>query len=330
MKKFTSPDGVFEIDIPVEWDYRNEIVGLENSPPFSFEPFRNSIGCFQVSHYKKEKNKYQGFRNKHEYFENNLKFIKQMIDENDGFIILVWATTVKDYFFMAKYVYQKTNVINDKLEKEIEKVENSIKSLICIEPNSRILATHLYRYEKFVASLGATFDLKVKAIENQSAIELIIINANQIDAYLRLSIVLKYQILDNTKLFRIKYLFQDHNDKPINEKNIYREAQEMKIIDIDLYNELFVLYNERNKIVHRYIITDIKTFTLYKIAFEYEKMSEKIRLILRKIEAEQFTKKVGYYSIKNPHRNTDESHAMLLKSMINEKHFLDHFYRDLE
>ncbi|MBP1165263.1 hypothetical protein J2787_000804 [Chryseobacterium rhizosphaerae] len=330
MKKFTSPDGVFEIDIPIEWDYRNEIMGLENSPPFSFEPFRNSIGCFQLSHYKKEKNKYQRFKNKHEYFENNLKFEKRQIDENDGFIIIIWATTVKDFFFMAKYVYQKIKVINNKLEKEIEKVENSLKSLICIEPNSRTLATHLYRYEKFVASLGATFDLKAKAIENESAIELLIINANQIDAYLRLSIVLKYQILDNTKLFRIKYLFQDQDDKPINEKNIYREAQEMKIIDINLYNKLFDLYNERNKIVHRYIITDIKTFTLYKIAFEYEKMTEKMRLILRKIETEQFTKKVGYHSIKNPHRNKEESHVRLLKSMINEKHFLDQFHRDLE
>lgn len=197
-------------------------------------------------------------------------------------------------------------------------------------PGSRVLATHNYRYEKFVAALGATFDLQFRALENESTIELIIINANQIDAYLRLSIVLKSQILDNTKLFRTKYLFQDQKDKPINEKEIYREAKDMKIVDDELCDELFALYNERNKIVHRYIITDIKTYALYKTAYEYQKMSEKIRLILRGIETEQFDKKVGYFSHKDPDSEMEINNELFLKSMINEKHFLNDFYRNFE
>lgn len=156
MKKFTSPDGVFEIEIPIEWDYRNEIFGFENKPPFSFEPFRNSVGCFQISHYKKEKGKYNGFNNKHEYFDRNLKFEKNYF-ENNEYVVITWATTVKDFFFMAKYVYQKTQISSNKLETEITKVENSLKSLICIAPKSRVLATHFYRYEKFLAALGCYF-----------------------------------------------------------------------------------------------------------------------------------------------------------------------------
>lgn len=330
MKIFTSPDGVFEITVPIQWDYKNEIVGFENIPPFSFEPFKDSLGCFQISHYKKEKNQYKGFINEHNYFQNNLKFEKKIIDENDGFIIILWATTVKEYFFMAKYVYRPSRVKGVELKKEIEKAENSLKSLICIDPKSRLLAIQIYRYEKFAASLGATFDLKEQAIKNASPIELIIINANQIDAYLRLSIILKYQILENSKLFKIKYLLQDENDKPITEKDIYNEALKMQIIDSELHKELFNLYNTRNKIVHRYIITDIKTFTLFKTAYEYEQMSEKIRLILREVEKKQYNKKVGYHSNKDPHGNISEDKVKHFKSMVNEKHFLDDFYRNFK
>lgn len=104
----------------------------------------------------------------------------------------------------------------------------------------------------------------------------------------------------------------------------------MNIINANLYDELFDLYNERNKIVHRYVITDIKTYTLYKTAYEYEKMSEKIRLILRGIETEQFDKKVGYFRHKDPYCGVGKNDELFLKSMINEKHFLNDFYRNFE
>lgn len=49
MKFFTHPDGIFEIRIPLDWHYKNDIVGYENKSPFSFELFQNTQGCFQIS-----------------------------------------------------------------------------------------------------------------------------------------------------------------------------------------------------------------------------------------------------------------------------------------
>lgn len=330
MKIFTAPDGVFEIQIPIDWDYRNEIFGFKNESPFSFEPFKNSLGCFQLSYYKKEKDKYQGFKNNHNYFQNNLKFEKGILEDNDNFKIITWATTVQDYFFMAKYIYQPKKVNQKDINKEIDKVENVLSSLMCIEPKSRLQAKHFFRFEKFNAALAATFDLKYKAFKNKSPIEIIVLNANQIDAYLRLAIVLKYQISEKTDLFRLEYLFQDESDRPIMEKQIYKKALELQIINQIVYDKLFELYNKRNKVVHRYIITDIKTFNLHEYAYQYEQIAEDIRVILEKIEKEQFEKKVGYYKSKNPHREKNINEINWLKSLVNEKHFMNNFYRDLK
>lgn len=328
MKTFTSPDGIFEIQIPIDWDYQNELHGIENESPFSFKPFKNPMGCFQISHYIKQQLDSQRFSNQ-DYFERNLKFEKTKIDENDGFILILWGTWVKENFFMAKYIYRPSLVDEQVVLKEIYKAEECLKSLICIEPQSRIQAIHFYRYEKFLSALAATFDLLQRALQNEFPIELIIVYASQIDAYLRLCIVLKYQIIEKSNLFKIQYLYQDKTDKAINEKRIYKEAVEMKIITTEIYDMLFNLYNERNKIVHRYIISDIKTFMLFEIAEKYKMMAENIRLILAGIEKEQFENKTGYYGTKDPLIDKTMEHADFLKSMVNEKHSTERFYRQL-
>lgn len=328
MKTFTNPEGIFEIHIPIDWDYQNELYGYENESPFSFQPFKNPLGCFQISHYNKQQ-PYNKIFSSQGYFERNLKFEKTKIDQNDGFVIILWGTWVKENFFMAKYIYRPLLVDEQLVLKEIDKAEECLKSLMFIEPQSRKQAIHFYRYEKFLSALAATFDLTQRAQENESSIELIIIYASQIDAYLRLCIVLKYQIIEKSNLFKIKYLYQDKTDKAITEKRIYKEAHDMGIISTKIYDFLFNLYAERNKIVHRYIISDIKTLILDEIAEKYEMMTEAVRLILAGIEKEQFENHTGYYGRKNPHIDKNMENADFLKSMVNEKHFSDKFYRQL-
>jgi hypothetical protein len=46
MKYFTHPEGIFEIKIPLDLHYKNEVAGYENVSPFSFELFQNTQGCF--------------------------------------------------------------------------------------------------------------------------------------------------------------------------------------------------------------------------------------------------------------------------------------------
>jgi hypothetical protein len=329
MKYFTHPEGIFEIKIPLDWYYKNEVAGYENKSPFSFELFEDTQGCFQISCYHKSEQKLNPTIPKHGYNNNNLKFSQTELPDSE-FKILLWATVVEDYFFMAKYVCQPNNLNLKIIKEQIAKVENSLSTLMCLSPDRREYAIGFDRFEKFNASLAASFDLKNKAVKNTSFIELIIIDANQIDAYLRLCIAFKFQIIENTALFKLEYLYQGENDRPLTEKKIYDKAKEMGILSDDQHKKLYMLYDLRNKVVHRYIITDIKTIELLKIAYEYELLCEEIRLVLRNIETEQFEKKVGYNGSKDPHRDRDKSYVDELFSMVNDKHYYKEFHRNVK
>ena len=230
---------------------------------------------------------------------------------------------------MAKYVCQPTKLNVENIKKQIEKVEISLSTLMCLSVDRREYAVNYDRFEKFHVSLAASFDLKNKAIKNRSFIELIIIIANQIDAYLRLCIVHKFQIIENTTLFKLEYLYQSENDRPLMEKKIYDKAKEMNILSEEKHSDLYKLYDLRNKVVHRYIITDIKTIELRKISDEYQSLCEDIRLILADIETEQFEKKIGYHGTKDPNREKDQNLVDELLSMVNDKHFSREFHRKL-
>jgi hypothetical protein len=269
MKYFTHPEGIFEIKIPLDWHYKNEVAGYENRSPFSFELFQNTQGCFQISCYHESEQKINPNLPKSNYNNNKLEFILTELPDSE-FKILLWATVVEDYVFMAKYVCQPTKLNLKIIKKQIEKVEESLTTLMCLSFDRRQFAVSCDRFEKFNASLAASFDLKNKAIKNHSFIELIIINANQIDAYLRLCIVHKFQIIETTSLFKLEYLYQAKNDKPLMEKKIYDKAKEMNIISNEQLIKLYRLYDLRNKVVHRYIITDIKTREIRDIGYDYE------------------------------------------------------------
>jgi len=326
MKYFTHPNGIFEIKIPLDWYYKNEVAGYENISPFSFELFENTQGCFQISCYHKDEKKINPSLPNGNYNKNELEFIQTELPDSE-FKMLLWATVVQDYFFMAKYICQPTKENLEIIKRQIKKVEIALSTLICLSSDRRALAVSYDRLEKFNASLAASFDLKNEALDNRSFIELIIINANQIDAYLRLCIAFKYQIIENTTLFKLEYLHQSENDKPLMEKKIYDKAKEMNILSDEQHNKLYMLYDLRNKVVHRYIITDIKTKELAGIGYQYEVLCEEIRLVLASIENEQYDNKVGYHGSKDPNRERDQNHVDELHSMVNDKHFHKEFYR---
>ena len=328
MKFFTHPEGIFEIQIPNDWYYKNEVAVHENVSPFSFELYHNHCGCFQISVYNKTEKEINSNFAIQNYNTNNLNFVESELPDRD-FKIYLWATVVQDYFFMAKYVCQPTKSNQKQISLELEKVKDVLSSLMCLSDDRRQLAIGFDRFDKFNSSLGASFDLKNKAFENHCFIQFIIVIANQIDAYLRICIVLKYQLIERNHNFKIEYLHQKDDDKPLMEKKIYDKAKELEIINENQHTELYELYNLRNKVVHRYIITDFKTFQLPEISLKYEILCEEIRLILRDVELEQFNKKIGYYSSKHPHRKRSDNHIKELKSYVNEKHLYTEYFRDL-
>ncbi len=108
-----------------------------------------------------------------------------------------------------------------------------------------------------MAAIASIIELKNGAIEKDSFIEYIVFSANHIDALLRLSIILNNQLINSNEEIDIKLLFQSESDKAIMEHSIYKQCLDLNIISRSLFDGLENLNKERNKVIHRYIITDI-------------------------------------------------------------------------
>lgn len=329
MKYFTEPSGKFVLKIPTEWQYKNIAVGHEEVSPFSFELYENSIGAFQISCYSDQEKPINKKIPAQKFDTSKLDFIKQRMD-GGGFNMHLWFARVEDHMFMAKYIYETSKQDDHEIPIELEKVENSLETLELISPENRSLALELDKYEKFMASLAASFDLKYKAIENKSIIELMIIIANQIDAYLRMAIVMKKQLREKTNRIDISLLYQGENDPPIMERKIYKQAKDLDIVSQSTFNKLNQLYTDRNKVIHRFIISEFKTVYLYEIVYDYEEICETVRLSLKDVEELQFKEGIGIHgNDRHPAEEPTEQNINMLYSQVNDKHLIKELFRDI-
>ncbi len=331
MKHWTEPNGIFIVNIPIEWQYKNVVVqnGAEKSP-FSFVPYENEneLGCFQLSCYPLSE---KGI-NHHfpiQKSDSKIEWIESRLDDKE-FDVLIFHAQVDDQLCLAKYIYSAEKR-NDKMTLEqIGKAHKALKTFRVISQNDRKLAANLNKYDNFIGSLAASYDLLNHAIENDSYIELIVILSNQTDAFLRMSIILKKQLLNRTNDIEVKYLFQDENEKGIMERNIYSNSFELGIISEDIFKELNNLYNLRNRVIHRYIISNIKTREIDKIAYDFAVANEKIRLILKQYEEMQFGKGYGIYGRGFSKKDKfDETEYKRAYAMVNDKHLLERLKRKI-
>src|SRR6185312_6586430 len=164
-----------------------------------------------------------------------------------------------------------------------------------------------------------------------SLIELLIIIANQIDAYLRMAIVMKKQLQDKTNRIDIALLYQGENDNPIMERKIYKQAKDLGIISQDTFDKLEKLYEERNKVVHRYIISEFKTRYLYEIVYEYDNICETVRLCLKSVEDQQFSEGFGIHGNgRNPNEEPTDNDINVMYSQVNDKHLIKDLFRTIK
>ena len=329
MKHWTEPNGYFIVNIPIEWQYKNVVYeNIEEKSPYSFELYENPIGCFQLSCYplsEKEVNPIFPIQ------QNNSKinWVQSRMDD-EKFDMLLFHAQVDDLLCMAKYIYSADLRNDNRIKEQIEKVKIALDSFRVIPKSDRELAKNLDKHDNFLASLAASCDLLNNAFETESYIEMIVILANQIDAFLRSSIILHEQLENQTNNIEVKYIFQANDEVGINERKIYKKAQELKIIDDKTLKKLNDLYNLRNRVIHRYIISFIKTRDIIKIAYDYILINEEVRLILKEYEEMQYGKGFGVYG-RGYSRNDefDETEYKRVYSWANDKHLIEKFKRKL-
>jgi hypothetical protein len=225
MKIFTEPDGKFLITVPTEWEYKNVIFNAREGDPHSFELYAEPVGCFQINckQINAEITKLisaNGLK-KQNANTTNLNFVEKHI-VTEGFIVDAWLAVVEEHFFLVKYIYKATLKDSEIVAKEVEKAKESIKTIMFTDPNVRDFFIAKDRFNKFMMSIVACIDLRNSAYQKGAFIELVILIANQIDAQLRITLILKSQLVNKNDNIDIRLLHQKDNDKAIMEREIYK------------------------------------------------------------------------------------------------------------
>ena len=234
-----------------------------------------------------------------------------------------------DQALIGKYIYDAGLESDERIAEQLKIVNQILNSVVIVPPNDRKLAADLDKFDRFTGSLAASHDLLYSAIDSESFVEIIAIAANQIDAYLRLSLVIAKQLNEQTNNIETRYLFQADGERGIMERKVFDDAVEFDVIDQETFDNLSELYDLRNRVIHRYIISNIRTRDLVDIASRYLNALEKTRLILRDFEQRQADKLFGVYGKKFGKTSATEDSVRRLHASANDKHLIEKFKRNV-
>ena len=327
MKHWTEPNGIFLIQIPTEWQYLNPVVeGEEEKSPYNFQPYENANGCFQISRYPLEE---IAPRLADEYPNGVPELIwrPSRMDDSDFCVHMFYGISA-DQALIGKYIHDASLDSDEKINEELRLVDKILKSVVIVPSEDRKLASDMEKFDRFQGALAASYDLLDNAIESGSFVEVVAVSANQIDAFLRLSIVITIQLKNQTDEVPIKYLFQAEAERGLMERKIYDDALKYNVIKYNDHKELNSLYKLRNRVIQRYIISNIKTRDLPSIALRYIDACDKVRLILRDLENKQKDCQYGVYGKKfMKFSKPDDAAIKRLFADVNDKHLIRKFAR---
>jgi hypothetical protein len=115
------------------------------------------------------------------------------------------------------------------------------------------------RLKDFMSGFAAASELLHRAFSNGFLVEAVVLGAAVIDGSLRIGLILQHQIETKSEEVLEDLLYQGADDRGFPERQVYRRARETGFIDDGLYRELHDLYDQRNRVVHRYIISEFPT-----------------------------------------------------------------------
>lgn len=326
MKHWTEPNGILLIQIPIDWQYLNpSLSDYKEESPYGFQLYEDPIGCFQLSCYPLSELAPS-------IAEANPLGVKKLSwrwsrQDDSEFCTHLFFGAYHDQALIGKYIYDVALEGDARIMDQLKIVNKTLKSVVIVPPSERKLAADLDKLDRFTGSLAASHDLLYSAIDSDSFVEIIAIAANQIDAYLRLSLVIAKQLKEQTNDIETQYLFQADYERGVMERKIFDDALKFNVIDKETFADLSKLYDLRNRVIHRYIISNIRTRDLVDIAGSYLKALEKICLILRSFEQRQSDQHFGVYGKNFGKTSVTEESVKRLHASVNDKHLIEKFKR---
>lgn len=328
MKHWTEPNGILLIKVPIDWQYLNSgLKDYEEKSPYGFQPYEDPIGCFQLSCYPLSELA-PSIAKANPNGVKKLSWKESRVDDSD-FCTHLFFGAYFDQALIGKYIYDADLEGDHRITVELAIVNQILNSVVIVPKSDRKLAADLDKFDRFTGSLAASHDLLYTAIDAGAYIEIIAISASQIDAYLRLSLVITKQLEEKTNNIETRYLYQAGGEKGIMERKVFEDALKSQVIDMETFENLNELYNLRNRVIHRYIISDIKSRDLVEIAGRYLSALEVIRLILRNFEQKQAVVPYGVYGSKYRETTVRDDATRRLYASANDKHLLEKYKRNV-
>lgn len=172
-----------------------------------------------------------------------------------------------------------------------------------------------YLVSNFLSGIGAAHNMLTDAIEQKrSFIEQVCLSATLIDGLLRLSLVMKQQLDTNNGIVDSMLLYQGKRQKKfISERKVYERASNEKIITKAIYKKLNILYNQRNIIVHRYLISDIKTKEVIQISDQYIQLYLIINKRHRFVHNKLVDRNIGMARLFIDNPSDEEIHGQIMR-----------------
>ncbi|HEX7025715.1 MAG TPA: hypothetical protein VF268_00595 [Gammaproteobacteria bacterium] len=149
------------------------------------------------------------------------------------------------------------------------------------------------KLKDFIGGFTAAIELYNRAGKIGAFIESVCLAASIIEASLRMGLVLKHQINMQSSDILDELLFQGEEDKVTVERKIYDRALHEGVINQKLFSTLEELYKDRNRVVHRYIISELTTEEVLSIAIKYDKAIQDVSSAVEVLENEQIQRGIG-------------------------------------
>jgi hypothetical protein len=150
-----------------------------------------------------------------------------------------------------------------------------------------------HRFHNFMVGFTAAVELDNRAATKGCFVECVVLSAAVIDGTLRMGLILKHQLETNSQDLLDELLYQEEDEKGISEREIYKRSLAKRIVTKETYDRLNDLYDRRNRVIHRYIISMITTKDVLDVAYAYDSLKHEVSDQVAELEKEQIRLGVG-------------------------------------
>ncbi|ALL05587.1 hypothetical protein AQ505_08835 [Pedobacter sp. PACM 27299] len=312
--------------VPVTWKYH-----LNDSNVHTFQEYEKwKFDIFQLSIREltstEQKDQFNTLIEKSEEIElGGKKFYRLDDSVGDDLTVRAWTGKYGDtkVLFTLTHANEPDKDLDAKpIQEKVDVVHEILSGFQLVDVDKRQEHINSYLFDMFIQGVGATALILSKAVENKAFFEATCILGNQIDALLRIGIVLKLQIVNSDMKIEREWIHQGLTDRKKSEKDVYKKALELGVIDQDKLDELYELYDDRNRVIHRFIISDITLAEVEEIAFAYYQIQTSINKIVYDIEAEQIHLGIGM-TIASDGEQEEQNNLDYIKGKIGKLDYFD-------